>query len=78
MEVNNSLLHTGLSGMNRGRSTVAEAAQDIASGTAVSEGSGDLATSIVELKEGQHLFEASAKVVNVADEMLGTLLDITA
>ncbi len=38
----------------------------------------NLAKSVVDLNMNQQLFEASAKVVKVADNMLGTILDTKA
>lgn len=37
---------------------------------------GDLTTSMVDMKVNQHVFDASAKIIKTADEMLGTVLDI--
>lgn len=37
----------------------------------------ELATSMVELSQSRHQVEASAVVVKVADEVLGSLIDIT-
>lgn len=39
---------------------------------------GDLATSIVDLKIGEIQVKASAAVIRTADEMLGTIVDIKA
>ena len=38
--------------------------------------SGDIAEPIIELKRQELLFTASAKVVSVADQTLGSLLDV--
>jgi len=38
----------------------------------------EIASSLVDMKQQQHLFDASAKVVAAANHTLGSLLDATA
>jgi len=84
-----SLMTTGLDGMKRGLAGASSAASDIAATSTFDFGdetnlpqqiSGkdatvNLAESMVNLDVNQRLFDASAKVVKVADQLLGTLLD---
>lgn len=95
----NSVLNTGLQGMQQSQQNIQTAAQEINSaGAALSEtakqsssdvgqnnsdsarqvSTQDLIDPIVDLKIEQHVFDASAKIVKTADEMLGTLMDIKA
>ncbi len=76
----NSIMGTGLQGIQTGLHGMQQNAERIASyGT--SEGSdqiGDVAADIVGLKESELLVQASAKVVESASQTLGTLLDVSA
>lgn len=76
-----SVLHTGVSGIQRGIQGAAEAASSIAR-TGI-EPTGDNATTeiadaAVSLMQNENLVKASARVVKAADDMLGTILDVTA
>jgi len=55
-----------------------DASTIVRAGTTAQSGDylGDVTTAMVDMKIQQHTFDASAKVVKSADEMLGTLLDI--
>ncbi len=76
-----SLLNTGLEGLQRSQGQIQQAAEQIVR-VGTTEPSGDLATDLVEpivkLNVETQLFNASAKLVKSADELLGTLLDDTA
>ncbi|QHJ12463.1 hypothetical protein FX988_02720 [Paraglaciecola mesophila] len=70
---------SGLQGVQRGNEQVTQASSDIANLTSASaQGSStgvNLSDSVVELKTGALGVEASAKVLSVANDTLGTLLD---
>jgi flagellar hook protein FlgE len=73
----NSVLSTGVQGIQSGLNRANQAAGEIArSGT--TEQNGDLAKSIVDLKSSELQVKASAKVIKTADDLLGTLIDTTA
>ncbi len=79
----NNTLAIGIQGMQEGMLGMENAARKIArggvDGPQGSAGSGaSLIEPIVDLKLYQRSVEASAQVVKVADETLGTLLDIMA
>ena len=70
-----SISQSGLTGIQRGLQQVTDAASNIA--MAVNDiDAADLATNLVELKIGKQQVEASAKVIQVDDQIRGTLLDI--
>ena len=85
-----SLLGIGVQGMQQSYGRIETAASNIArAGTIPSENSGvtggkgtddtmDIATNMVDMKFNQHIFDASAKVIKTADEMIGTVLNIHA
>ncbi len=83
-----SLLGIGVQGMQQSYGRIEQAAGNIArSGTTSAESSEmsrdtgatmDIATNMVDMKFNQHIFDASAKVVKTADEMIGTVLDMHA
>ncbi len=73
----NSVLSTGVQGVQAGMQRANRAAGEIArAGT--TEQSGDLATPIVDLKRSELQVKASAAVIKTADDMMGTLIDIRA
>ena len=77
----NSLLTTGLTGIQKGNLGLNRAAQDIAKANNPQEpesGLTDLTESLVDLQLQSHLVKASVGVVKVADDLMGTLLDIKA
>ena len=76
-------LATGLQGVQSGLERANRAAEDIvatASGTEApsQEAPSSLAESVVELNVAENQVQASAAVVETADETLGTLLDTRA
>ncbi len=68
-------LQTALAGIDRSAKRLDQAAQDVASATARRGEPVDVVDSLVQALEAQLALEASAKVMERADEMLGTLLD---
>jgi flagellar hook protein FlgE len=81
--IGGSALQQGLQGMKGSKQEmVASAGKIAAAGTlqAASKGEGlqNIAEPLVDMKIQQHVFDASAKVVSVASQALGTLLDVQA
>ena len=72
----NSVMSTGIQGLQAGMGRANQAAGEIARAGAT--GAGDLATSIVDLKVSEQQVKASAAVIKTADDMLGTLIDTLA
>jgi hypothetical protein len=73
----NSILSTGVQGVQAGLQRANRAAGEIARfGT--TEKDGGLATPIVDLKRSELQVKASAAVIRSADEVVGTLIDIKA
>lgn len=82
-----SILSTGLQGVQNGLTTTRNAAQDIATATTVdftqeaetgTDVTSDITTAAVELKIGEQQVKASAAVIRTADEILGTVIDLKA
>lgn len=75
-----SLLATGLHGVQTGITHANQAARDIVSATTEEHPATtvNLTDAIVELKVSEHQVKASAAVIKTADEVLGTLIDIKA
>lgn len=76
-----SLLTTGITGIQKGTLGMNRAAQDIAQANIPQElqsGQPDLVESLVDLQLQSHLVKASFGVVKVAEELMGTLLDMKA
>ena len=67
-----SIFQAGLQGVQNGIDQFGRAAQQIATSSNVSSSD---ATSLVDLKQAQTNVEASAKVIKVADETLGSIID---
>ena len=79
MKNTTSLLDTALTGIQNGMNELQKNASEIASkSTMEGENTQPLIESLVELKANVQQVEASAKVLQVSDEMTGTLLDIQA
>ena len=79
MKNTTSLLDTALTGIQNGMNELQKNASEIASkSTMEGENTQPLIESLVELKANVQQVEASAKVLQVSDEMIGTLLDIQA
>lgn len=75
-----SVFNIGVQGMLKSHASIKQNADDIVkAGTTAATGDNyikDVTTSLVEMNFNQHVFDASAKIVKTADEMLGTVLDI--
>lgn len=70
---------SGLAGIQKGLNGIQKTASQIASKDAMEASNPkDLAASMVDLKVYTHQVDASAQVVKITDQVLGTLLDIKA
>lgn len=90
MQITGNAFNTGLSGIQSGMRRVDQAASEIASGTlpaqveaqpveaAAVQAPNDLAGSLIGLTQGRYEVQANARVVETADEVLGTLIDTRA
>ncbi|MBT6278318.1 MAG: flagellar biosynthesis protein FlgE [Chromatiales bacterium] len=79
-----SVLASGIKGLNSALTGTARAASDIVqattprvddSGRRVDSGLMELTESVVDLKTYSRQFEASVRIIEAADDMLGTLFD---
>ena len=75
--MSDAILHAGIQGVQGGLDQFGRAAGQIASSVTgnTSSGNKSLVDSIVEVKQAQHVIEASAKVISAADSVIGSLLD---
>ncbi|KIZ38450.1 hypothetical protein [Stutzerimonas stutzeri] len=85
MQITNNLLGAGLSAYQGGQQRVEQAASSIASANAPVLGNSQAVTEIAEiteqliqLKVGEHSAKAGARMIQSADEVLGTLIDTQA
>lgn len=85
MDVSASALSSGVVGIQAGQQRVERAAAELAGGVAAAPSSpkstlslSDMATQMVELTVGRLEVQAGARVVETADEILGTLVNIRA
>lgn len=78
MEISGNAFSAGLASVQTGQRRVDQAGSDIASTGARTASSDALSDHLLDLRRGQHEVEAGAKVIQAADETLGTLLDIRA
>lgn len=78
MEISGNAFSVGLASVQTGQRRVDQAGSDIANAGARTASSDALTDHLVDLRRGQHEVEAGAKVIQAADETLGTLLDIRA
>jgi len=69
----------GLSGIQKGQEQVTQAAQEVVSSNTQRpvQPNQDVAKSLTDEKQGQRQVEASAKVVDTANQTLGSLVDIS-
>lgn len=70
-----SAYQSGLTGIQKGIQSLNQNAAKIASAN-TSEAATDITTPIVGMIRDKHQIEASAKVIEASNSMLGTLLDI--
>lgn len=76
-----SLLSTGLNGVQKSHQAIQQSASDLVRAGTVdkaSSGTLEVAEPLMNIQQEQHVFDASAKVIGVADGLIGTLLDIQA
>lgn len=76
-----SVMNIGLEGMQSSQREILKSADQIVKAGTVDKDTStitDFAEPIVNMKYEQHIFDASAKIVKTADEMLGTLMNIKA
>lgn len=82
MTIDGSMINQGLIGMQRSQAEILRSAEQIAAVvTAPAEtplGTSGLIEPLLNLKIQQSVFDSSARVVQVADQMLGRLVDIKA
>ena len=75
-----AVITQGLIGMHSSQAEMVRSASEIAAAGTVQQdnpqGGGDMANALVNMQLQSQLFDSSAKVVKVADEAIGTLLDI--
>ena len=77
----NSIMNTGLNGMLHAQGEIQKSAEQIVRAGTIDKDTStamDFAEPIVNMKIEQRVFDASAKVIKTADEMLGTIMDIRA
>ena len=75
-----NVLSIGVAGVQKGMMEMHEAADKIAkAGTTGSDDDvGDIAKSLIDLKMSRNQVEVSARVIETASEVMGTLIDIKA
>lgn len=82
IDATGSVLSQGLTGMERSSQEITKAAETIANASVTSPQALNVQDSLVEpvtnMRVETVVFEASAKVVKTADEMLGTLINTKA
>ncbi|WP_339489506.1 hypothetical protein [Pseudomonas sp. EL_65y_Pfl2_R95] len=91
--ITGSAFNAGLSTIQSGQQRVDQAAQGIASGAApqparsaeqvasnspAQAGTPELSSNLIELRVGQYQAQAGARLLETADEVLGTLIDTRA
>lgn len=82
----NSVLNAGVQGLQQSQTKINRAANEIAQAPVNREPvqqtplqtTTELTEPLIEMRLEQRIFDASAKVVSTADNMLGTLLDTEA
>ncbi len=76
-----SAFQQGVSGLHSSSKNIVESANDIVrSGTVerAPSGASTIVEPLVKIRQQQHVFDASAQVVKVADDALGALIDTKA
>ncbi len=77
--MSDSILQAGLQGVQSGLDQFGRAAGQVAAASnATSSTNNNVIDSLVEVKQAQRTVQASAAVIKVADETLGSLLDALA
>lgn len=72
-----SVVNQSLIGMQSARTEITQAAQQVAQ-VSVSGQPADAVTPLINMKVQQQVFDSSARVLEVADQALGSLLDVKA
>ena len=72
-----SAVQNALSGINQGMANLSRDAQAIAQGS-VANGNGGMTDALVDAQQQKLDVEASVRALSIADQTLGTLLDIKA
>lgn len=77
-----SVVNQSLVGMQNSRAEMTQSAQQVAQASVASATpatqSADLATPLVNMQVQQQVFDSSARVLEVADQNMGALLDVKA
>ena len=76
--INSSALQQGVLGLEKSSQAMLESANELVRSGTVERPAAttDIVEPLVNINKQQHLFDASAKVVKMADEALGALIDI--
>ncbi len=78
MEISGSLMSAGLHAMQTGQQKAVEAAQNVASMGSGDMNIADLTTQLMQMEQAKVMTEAGAKMVESADEALGTVINTMA
>ncbi|MBE7377185.1 hypothetical protein [Pseudomonas lopnurensis] len=82
MEITNSLLSAGLSAYQSGQQRVEQAGSAIAAGSLPSadnsQALAEITEQLIQMKIGEHSANLGARMIQSADEVLGTLIDTQA
>ncbi|MFT6221407.1 MAG: flagellar hook-associated protein FlgK [Candidatus Endobugula sp.] len=76
-----TVFQQGVSGLHNSSRSITELANEIVlSGTLerAPSGSTDIVEPLIRIQQEQHVFNASAKIIDVAEEALGALIDTSA
>ena len=75
--MSDAIMQAGIQGVQGGLDQFGRASSQIASsfGNSATNSNQSLVDSLVEIKQAQRSVEASAKVISVADSLIGSLLD---
>lgn len=85
MQISSGMMPMGIQAIQNGQQQMAKAAQAVASSTANSNADqapdfniADLTQQLVQMDQAKHLTMAGAKMVQTADEALGTIINTMA
>jgi flagellar hook-associated protein FlgK len=76
-----SAFQQGVSGLNASTRSMVESANELVMSGTVERAptrTTDIVEPLMKIQQQQHVFDASAKVVKIADEALGALIDVKA
>lgn len=76
--ISSNMMQPGLMGLEKSSQSILESANELVRSGTVERtvATTDIVEPLVNINKQQHLFDASAKVVKMADEALGALIDI--